>query len=112
MMKEIKVEEAIGKTLTMIGPSYDDQQMVFVFSDGTFITIGTDHGYNNDIGVFFQKIELSTFGNEQLIELGVVTQEEIDEKIRTLDAEHKNKIRRLKGSIWNVKVRSIVDSIY
>lgn len=80
MKKEITLSEALGKTLEDFEFSNVIGQAVLVFDDDTFTTLDTDMGYDHgDQKIKEGKLELHQFGDTELIDLGIVTQAELDD---------------------------------
>ena len=81
MKKEIKLSEALGKTLAGFESSFTSGQAVLVFADGTFSTIGIDRGrgYGGE-EIAERELNILDFGNDKLIALGITSEEELDEK--------------------------------
>lgn len=81
MKKEIGLSDAIGKTLEGFGFSTTSNQSIMTFTDGTFITLGICNGYNvGDEEIEESVLKLHDFGDNKLIRLGVISQEELDDK--------------------------------
>ena len=79
MLKEIPIEESIGKSLARICSSVITSQTVMVFSDGTFTTLEVKHEYDCHCRVVGAALKLFDFGDRKLVESGILTYEEIDE---------------------------------
>ena len=65
MKQEIKLTQALGKTLEGVAFSITCGQAVLVFTDGTFATLGTD-GWSfkaDSVGVEEAELELDNFGD-------------------------------------------------
>jgi hypothetical protein len=72
--KEIKLSEAIGKTIEGFGCCHCQGQIVITFTDGTFVTLGVEYGYEHgDEFIADSVIELNHFNNEEIIRLGIAT---------------------------------------
>ncbi len=88
MNKEIGLDQAIFKTIAGYEYSTNSSQMVIVFNDETFTTLGIHDG---DIGS--DKLNIDSFGDDYLVRSGIATQEELDhirkekEKIRKKNKE-------------------------
>jgi predicted Zn-dependent peptidase len=104
MFKEITLDDAKGKEIQDHAVSVYGQ-MVIVFADETFTTLGIDTGFEQGDETIVQKtIELLNFGHNQLIALGIVTQKELDDKASTKaqeftrqrEREERMEYRRLK----------------
>jgi hypothetical protein len=79
--KEIELSSALGKTLEGFKFSITCGQAVLTFTDGTFCTLGVDTGlYPGDEMIEESKLELFDFGHDKLIALGIISQEEMNEK--------------------------------
>ena len=74
MLQEITMEEAKkeGKAIAGYDFSFSGQQMVIVFCDGTFTTLGISYEEIEE-----SDLELSQFGDDKLIELGIITAKEL-----------------------------------
>ncbi len=82
MKSEIKLTNAIGKTLAAVELSNRcyGGQAVIAFTDGTFATLGIDRGYESgDEEIKEDALRVFEFGDEKLIRAGIVTLEEINE---------------------------------
>jgi len=83
MKKEINLSDAIGKTLEGFGFSITCGQAVLTFTDGTYSTLGITTGCE----VGYEEIEeslldLFDFGHDKLIALGIISQKDLDEKVK------------------------------
>ena len=79
MKQEIKLTQALGKTLESVAFSFDCAQAVLVFTDGTFSTIG--RWLDDDPGderIMEDSLNWDDFGDAQLIRVGVSTQDELN----------------------------------
>ncbi len=80
MKTEIKLTDALGKTLQGFESSITSPQAVLTFSDDTFTTLDIYRGYEEgDETILEGSLLLDQFGDEKLIRLGIITQEELDE---------------------------------
>lgn len=80
MFKEITWVEAKGKKVQDYTTSITGQ-MVIVFTDETFTTLGIDRGFERgDESIIEEAIDLLDFGHRQLIALGIITPEELKNK--------------------------------
>ena len=87
MKQEIKLTEALGKTLENVAFSYTSRQAVLVFTGGTFSTFGIWHGYEpGDESITEDSLEMEDFGDAELIRVGVATEDEIN-SIRAVQQE-------------------------
>ena len=92
MKQEIKLTEALGKTLKDVAFSYTCGQAVLVFTDGTFSTLGVLRGYEpGDESVDEVSLELNNFGDAELIRVGVTTEEELNRIRSVQQIEHNEK---------------------
>lgn len=112
MLREIPIEESIGKSLARICSSVISSQTVMVFSDGTFTTLEVKHEYDCHCRIVEAKLELFNFGDRKLVESGILTYEEID-KLRRENQENPNatKIEPPKPHYLNVSYQTL-DSVY
>ena len=81
MLQEITMEEAKkeGKAIAGYDFSFTCGQMVIVFRDGTFTTLGIQRGWESgDEEIEESYLELSQFGDDKLIELGIITAQELE----------------------------------
>ena len=85
---EISLTDAIGRVVEGAELSTTAEQAVITFTDGTFTTLGVDHGYG---GAEIEQDELNIpdFGDEQLIRVGITTENEL----ATTRAERKRRSR-------------------
>ena len=97
MYKEITLEEAKGKTITNYSFSFSDDQLILVFSDNTFTTIGFDIGIfgHEDVMIIQDKLALLKFGDKNLIIAGIITSEEMQS-----EREKHEKIELKKREDW------------
>lgn len=104
MFNEITLNNAKGKMIRDYAVSVWGQ-MVIVFTDETFTTLGIDTGFEQgDETIIQEEIELLNFGHDQLIALGIVTQKELDDKAsvkvqesaRQRECEERAEYKRLK----------------
>lgn len=78
MLQEITLEKVKGKTITDYGFSIIGGQMVIVFSDNTFTTLGVLRGWEqDDEEIEESELELFKFADDTLIKLGIITAEEL-----------------------------------
>jgi hypothetical protein len=75
MLKEIKIEETVGKTIKTVG--YWDEAVVIVFTDGTFVCLVPDKEW--DVLVIRDKSYNIFDFKSRGIEIGILTQEEFDQ---------------------------------
>lgn len=98
-------EEATGKVIQSMTRAIDDGQMVIAFMDGTFISLGLEHGYDDDHWVGRQEFALMDFGADALIASGIITEEERAQKVmeywgerrRAREAAERRRYERLKA---------------
>ena len=100
MRKEIILSESFGKVLEGYEFSITCGQAVITFTDGTFSTLGIDTGYADGCEEIEESsLELHDFGDDKLIKLNIITQDELDkirkERNENLTYEHKQKEREL-----------------
>ena len=112
MLREIPIEESIGKSLARICSSVMSSQTVMVFSDGTFTTIEVKYEYDCHCRIVEAKLELFNFGDRKLVEVGILTYGEID-KLRRESQENSNvtKIEPPKPNYLNIGYQTL-DSPY
>jgi hypothetical protein len=80
MKTEVKLKQAVGKTLTAVefSESWCGGQCVLAFSDGTFATLGVERGYEGgDEEVKEDTLAVFDFGDEKLTRAGIVTADEL-----------------------------------
>jgi hypothetical protein len=80
MKTEVKLTEAVGKTLAAVefSDAYLAQQCVLAFADGTFATLGVERGYESgDEEITEEPLNVFDFGDEKLVRAGIVTAEEM-----------------------------------
>lgn len=111
MLKEIPIEESIGKSLARICSSVITSQTVMVFSDGTFATIGVKHEYDCHCRIVGTALRLFDFGDRKLVESGILTYEEIDELRKHQGDSNATKTEPPKPHYLNVSYQT-VDSVY
>jgi len=75
MMQQIKMSEAIGKTLKTTVTGVCDAEYILVFDDNTFTVLGIDR---DDDQVREVTLDLALFDVEALIAAGIVTKPERD----------------------------------
>lgn len=95
MLKEITLDDTIGKTITAIAISGGYSQAVIVFTDDTFTTLEVEHGYDGDANMVEGELNedsILNFGDELLCSTGIVKIEEI-EAIRK-KRENESKLRQ------------------
>ena len=112
MLREIPIEESIGKSLAKICSSVITSQTVMVFSDGTFTTLEVKHEYDCHCRIVEAKLKLLDFGNRKLVESGILTYEEIDEQGRKYQEDaNATKTEPPKPNYLNVSYQTL-DSAY
>ena len=80
MKKEILLGEAKGKTIENIAycNPYLSSQLVFTFTDDTFITLACEKDRDDETCVIVPtKLDLFNFGDIELVESGIVSKEEM-----------------------------------
>lgn len=78
-MKQIRLEEAIGKTIKDFGENLGWESIVITFTDDTFIYLQTEADWrNNSKNIEQSEYRISDFSHREAIRLGIVTQEEIE----------------------------------
>ena len=87
MKREVKFAEALGKKLENV--AFSNEQAVFVFDDNTFSTIGLDKGYDNDVDLIEDSLELLNFSHEKLLKVGIVSEDELKKLIAEKDEKHR-----------------------
>ena len=91
MKTEVKLTEAVGKTLAAVefSESHYSGQCVLVFADGTFATLGIDRGCEyGDEEITEEPLDLFDFGDEKLVRAGVVTADELAAMRKARDDKH------------------------
>ena len=79
-------QQAIGKTIEAVKFAKYAQQGIMTFTDGTFATIGIDHGYEaGDADLVDEQLMVLGFGDADLISLGILTAEELAAKRKERD---------------------------
>ena len=78
MQTEVKIKDAIGKTLEGIVFSYTCGQALLKFTDGTFTVLGVFINYAGEGEVGETTLDLHNFGNDKLIDAGIATAEELE----------------------------------
>jgi hypothetical protein len=99
MRQEVKLTDAIGKTLEGAAFSTCSRtgQAVLTFSDGTFTTLGVSRGYEaGDEEIAEEELSLFNFGDDDLIEVGVVTAEELQALRAARDAESSARLQAVR----------------
>ena len=101
--KQISINETSSKTVK--GMANNGSELLIVFTDGTYILFNSQSGYDGDDSTIEEsELDLTGFGDAELIFLGVTTQEELNAirstKIAELDerlaARDKAEFERLK----------------
>ena len=80
MKTEVKLTEAIGKTLAAVefSESWCGGQAVLAFTDGTFATLGVERGYESgEDEIKEDTLAVFDFGDEKLARAGIVTLDEM-----------------------------------
>jgi hypothetical protein len=78
MRREVKLSNAVGKTLEGAAFSWTSTQAVLTFTDGSFAAIGLDRGREScDDTLGEQELSFQNFGDSELIRVGVATAEEL-----------------------------------
>lgn len=80
MKTEVKLTEAVGKTLAAVefSDSYRGGQAVLSFTDGTFATLGVERGHEDgDEEIKEDTLAVFDFGDEKLARAGIVTLDEM-----------------------------------
>ena len=80
-------EESVGKTVQSITRAIDGGQLCIAFTDGTFLSLGVVHDYDDDIHVALQEFDFMGFGADFLLASGIVTEEERAQKVAEYYAE-------------------------
>jgi len=88
MLKEIKLDEIIGKKITGYESSISNGQMIISFSDNTFTTLEVDLGYDpGEEEIIGASLDILDFGNDELIALGIISQTELEAILNKRNAE-------------------------
>jgi len=77
LRQEVKLTEAIGKTLEGVAFSHTIGQAVLTFTDGTFATLGVADGPAEQGEIEECELVLHDFGDDKLISLGITTDREL-----------------------------------
>ena len=78
MKHEVKLTDAIGKTLEGVAFSSTCGQAVLVFTDGNFSTLGVFRGHDEgDEEIKEDSLKLLEFGDDKLFRVGVTTDDEL-----------------------------------
>jgi len=83
MRTEIKLSEAVGKTLEAL--AFGQGQVIMAFAGGTFATLGV----SSDADVAEATLRWEEFGDSWLISLGVFTEEELAAKRKKMEDDWK-----------------------
>jgi len=105
MRNEIRLQDAMGKTLEGFDFSFTCRQAVLTFTDGTFTTLGIDMGYEaGDERVKESTLEIFNFGHEKLFRLGILTKDEMEEKTKEKDERFREgQERRERGELERLR---------
>lgn len=77
MKTEIKLSEAIGKTLATVEFALSGQ-CVIIFNDDTFTTLGIEQGYDpGDEQIVEDRLNIFEFGDTALVRVGIATFDEL-----------------------------------
>ena len=77
MLKEVKLDEAIGKTLKAFAFEGYGCQMVLVFDDGTFTTLEAQRDRDGDSTIDQSTLDVLSFNRTALVNAGVGTDQEL-----------------------------------
>ena len=80
MKTEVKLTEAVGKTLAAVefSDSWCGGQCVLAFTDSTFATLGVERGHESgDEEIKEDTLAVFDFGDEKLARAGIVTTDEM-----------------------------------
>lgn len=89
MFREIRLSEAIGKTLVhaKFGDGARVQQCLLVFSDHTFTVIGVDNPTDpygrSTLGS--QPLEVFAFGDDALVDAGIISRQDMGQLRKQVD---------------------------
>ena len=79
MYKQIKKEEAIGKTVKEFVSSAKTAQMAIVFTDETFVGLGINRGYKaGPETVVFREIDPHDFGTDLFVHSGLMSYGDVE----------------------------------
>jgi hypothetical protein len=93
MLTEIRLTDCIGRTLRAAEYSHDWAQLALIFTDGTFATLGVSRGCENgDEEITENQFNWESFGYQRLVQSGIMTQEEVQQ--RQEERDHRIKERR------------------
>jgi hypothetical protein len=102
MLREIKLNEIIGKKIMGHALSITNCQMVIMFSDRTFTTLGVSLGYERgDEEIVGDTLEIMNFGHDKLVFLGIVSQKELEDESNKRAKEFTLKNERRELSEYN-----------
>ena len=92
MLTEVSWKNVIGKTLKFVRSSFNNQQCVLVFEDGTYTTLGIDRGHSvGEEAIVEEKLDWLYFGEKLIVDLGIMSQEEVDAENESRAAEFERK---------------------
>ena len=92
MKTEVKLTEAVGKTLAAVefSESYCGGQAVLAFTDGTFATLGIERGYESgDEEIVEEALSVFDFGDKKLVRAGIVSADELAAMRKARDDQQK-----------------------
>jgi hypothetical protein len=92
MRQEVKLTDAIGKTLEGIAFSWTCGQAVLTFTDGTFSTLRATRG--DDPEIEEDDLSFEDFGDTELIRAGVATADELEALRQARKAESEARWKR------------------
>lgn len=76
-MKQININETDGKTVR--GMANNDSELITVFTDETYVIFRAQSGYDGcDASITETELDLTGFGDADLVRLGVITQSALD----------------------------------
>ena len=108
MKAEVKLTEAVGKTLQAVefSESYCGGQAVLAFTDDTFATLGVERGYESgDEEIKEDALAVFDFGDKKLARAGIVTLDEMA-AMRAADAAATGRSAGVAGSARSPRVRA------
>ena len=82
MMNQIKLADSAGRTVAGHASSSDGSQFLLAFTDGSFVLLWIEHGYDpgDDMILDADELDILHFGNAQLLRLGVMTDQELRDR--------------------------------
>jgi hypothetical protein len=105
----VKLKEAAGKTISAVEFSFDNEQVVIAFTDGSFAAVRTAISYIGDNAPYLEDgyFELFDFvGLDQLIRAGIATKDELaDLRVRRNAAEAADREKQERGEYERLRAK-------